>query len=340
MKPITHILHLGACLVSMLLCACSGLVYEDEGDCTVSYRMRFRYDMNMKFADAFPHEVKSVHLYAFDQEGRLVWHTTESGPALAEDGYYIDLPLEAGKYHFVAWCGLDNGESFTVPECAELPDIHCKLNRNRHTNGSAISTDDLHSLFHGMLDANLPENLDGAVYTYTMPLVKDTNVVRVVLQHLNGQDIDHRDFTFRIEDQNGWMDHHNNLLDDEPITYHAWSTYSGQAGVDLSGRAITNVQVAVAELTVSRLVQRDWSRYSKPRLVIRNVDGELVANIPVIDYALLVKGNYNREMSDQEYLDRQDEYNMTFFLDDGNRWISTSIIINSWRVVLNPTDLQ
>ena len=45
-------------------------------------------------------------------------------------------------------------------------------------------------------------------------------------------------------------------------------------------------------------------------------------------------------MSDQEYLDRQDEYNMTFFLDENNRWLATTIIINSWRVVLNPTDLN
>lgn len=101
------------------------------------------------------------------------------------------------------------------------------------------------------------------------------------------------------------------------------------------------MKVAVAELTVSRLVDRDWSVNSKPMLTIRKVEnGELVARIPIIDYALLVKGNYNRAMSDQEYLDRQDEYNMTFFLDENSHWLATTIIINSWRVVLNPTDLN
>ena len=58
-------------------------------------------------------------------------------------------------------------------------------------------------------------------------------------------------------------------------------------------------------------------------------------SIPVADYALLVKGNYNSSMSNQEYLDRQDEYNMTFFLDEDGDWLSASIIVNSWRVVLN-----
>jgi hypothetical protein len=71
-------------------------------------------------------------------------------------------------------------------------------------------------------------------------------------------------------------------------------------------------------------------------LTIWNIEeNEQVLSIPIADYALLVKGNYNSAMSNQEYLDRQDEYNMTFFLDEGGKWLSASIIINSWRVVLN-----
>ena len=54
---------------------------------------------------------------------------------------------------------------------------------------------------------------------------------------------------------------------------------------------------------------------------------------------LLVKGHHNRAMSDQEYLDRQDEYNLVFFLDEGDRWINTTIYINSWQVVLQDTEL-
>ena len=100
-------------------------------------------------------------------------------------------------------------------------------------------------------------------------------------------------------------------------------------------RATTSVGVAIAELTVGRLVVEN-----KPVLTITNEKGEKVLSIPLIDYALLVKGYYNREMTDQEYLDRQDEYNMTFFLDENNRWASSSIIINSWKVVLDDVDLK
>jgi hypothetical protein len=77
-----------------------------------------------------------------------------------------------------------------------------------------------------------------------------------------------------------------------------------------------------------------------PVLHIRNREtGEDVFRIPVADYALLVKGYYREKMGDQEYLDRQDEYTMTFFLDEGE-WVSSVIYINSWRVVLNNSELN
>ena len=336
----------------LTLSSCDNVIFDEEGDCDVVYRLKFRYDMNMKFADAFHHEVKSVNLYAFDQEGKLVWQTSDAGAHLGQEGYSITLPLPAGKYSLMAWCGLDNGESFTVPGITEgqlREELHCRLNRTYHDEDGAISKDDLHALFHGVLEVDLPSNDDGGEYTYTMPLTKDTNVFRIVLQHLSGKDINADDFTFKIEDENGWLHHDNSLRDDEHMTYHAWDKYSGSAGVDVNdptnpdpqSRAITNVKVAVAELTTSRLTMRDWSQKAKPVLVIRKAeDGDLVARIPVIDYALLVKGNYHRPMDDQEYLDRQDEYNMTFFLDDNSHWLATTVIINSWRVVLNPTDLD
>ncbi len=379
MKISAYISRLAAVAASVVtlmasLTSCNGAIYDDEGDCDVTYRLRFRYDMNMKYADAFHHEVKSVHLYAFAPDGKLVWQAIDSGEKLSQEGYEIILPLQAGDYKLMAWCGLDNGESFyvqTINEGDTRDPLHCKMNRTTHPEDGIVSTDDLHPLFHGTLDVNLPESIEGGDYVYTMPLTKDTNVVRIVLQHLSGKDVNHEDYTFKIEDNNGWLHHDNSLLDDDNITYHAWSKYSGSAGVgtralafppaasdpdsefgrhllasaEVSGlnssRAITEVKVAVAELTVSRLVQRDWNVNAKPMLTIRRAsDKDIVAQIPFIDYALLVKGNYNRDMSDQEYLDRQDEYNMTFFLDENNHWLSSYIMINSWRVVLNHTDIQ
>ena len=52
-----------------ILYACDGLIYDGEGDCSVNYRVKFCYDYNMKFADAFAHEVNVVTLYLLDADG-------------------------------------------------------------------------------------------------------------------------------------------------------------------------------------------------------------------------------------------------------------------------------
>ena len=38
--------------------SCDSVLDYEQGDCTVEYRVRFKYDYNMKFADAFANEVK------------------------------------------------------------------------------------------------------------------------------------------------------------------------------------------------------------------------------------------------------------------------------------------
>ena len=65
--------------------------------------------------------------------------------------------------------------------------------------------------------------------------------------------------------------------------------------------------------------------------------------MPLIDYALLVRSHYKRPdgtpLTDQEYLDYQDDYSMVFFLDDQGRWMDSYIYINSWRVILQNVDM-
>ena len=324
-----------ALLATVAFASCDSILGEEDTDCSVDYRVKFKYDMNMKFADAFAHEVKSVTLYAFDQDGRFAYQSTEQGDMLAEGEYSMKVEVEPGDYDLVAWAGLEGKESFSVPiltpGVSTLDDLNCRMNREylgRAADGSAYVNQDLKPLFHGMV---AKQNFGRAHRDkiITVPLTKNTNNVRVVLQHLNGSAVDVSKFTFTIEDENGLMDYTNKLMDDEELTYYAWHTEQGVAELTSDGsRATTSMGVAIAELTVGRLVMG-----KKPILTIHNDKGEKVLSIPLIDYALLVKGNYNREMSDQEYLDRQDEYNMTFFLDENDQWYNSTIYINGWRVI-------
>ncbi len=347
-------LHLLVALIAVLpltiLSSCDSVIYDDEGDCSVHYRLKFRYDRNLKWADAFANEVTSVHLYAFDPQGLLVWKTDDTVEPEEAAGYYIDLDLPVGDYQLLAWCGLHNDgqrpESFSVPDAVvgktTMEQMQCSLNRLREADG-AHSRDRLYRLFHGRLDVNLPEDLDGGTYEYTMPLTKNTNHVRVILQHLSGEDVDADDFDFKIEDENGLMAHHNGLLDDENITYHPYLTQTGVAGVgkDDSRATIINVKGAIADFHVARMTE---GHGRKMILTITNDTGGTVARIPVIDYALLAKGYYEEEyghtMTDQEFLDREDDYVMTFFLDESNNWLSTQVLIHSWMVVPQNIELN
>ena len=316
------------------------LIFEGEEDCGIYYRIRFKYDYNIKFADAFANEVNSVALYVFDENDVLVEEiATADKKALSSGTFEIPLELAPGKYTLLAWGGLMDEESFDMLAETEVgvtrrEELQVKMHRQHDDEGTARVDEDLLPLFHG----TMPLEVSGVpgTYTETMSLMKNTNVVRILLHEMSGHDVDADKFILEINDDNGLYDWDNTLLDDEMITYSAWSQSTGSADIDEGDvKAVTQVNVALAELTIGRMRAGD-----SPVLHIRNREtGEDVFRIPVADYALLVKGNYRQGMGDQEYLDRQDEYTMTFFLDEGE-WVSSVIYINSWRVVLNDTELN
>jgi hypothetical protein len=209
--------------------------------------------------------------------------------------------------------------------------MQVKMQVDYNEAGEAVVTKDLKPLFHAVQEI-VVEDMPG-VYTETLSLMKNTNVVRVLLHELSGKEISADKFIFEIKDDNGFYNWDNAIIRDQMITYSPWHVTTGTADVEQS-RAATTISVALAEHTIGRM-----SAGSSPILTVKNREtGELVLSIPIADYALLIKGNYRHDMGDQEYLDRQDEYSMTFFLDEGE-WVSSYILINSWRVVLNDTDL-
>lgn len=261
------------------------------------------------------------------------------GEALASDGYAMTVDVKPGEYDLLVWCGTTDKGSFFIPETIVGKELTCTLGRQYDTGNKAFVAEDLDRLFHGWLPEQTFGETEGT-YTYTVPLVKNTNNVRVVLQHLSGEAVDKDKFVFTITDTNGSMDWNNTLLPDEPVTFYAWHTDAGEAGMDTQPEETQAVSratfsAAIAELTVPRLVKGQ-----ETRLTVTNKEtGKPVFSIPLIDYALLVKGFYNRDMDDQEYLDRQDVYDMVFFLDEGDRWLNAYIYINSWKVMLQNSEL-
>ncbi len=223
----------------VLMTSCDNPIFDYEGDCSVVYKIRFRYDKNLKWADAFANEVKSINLCAFDENGILRWQGFENGETLAREGYTMTLDLEPGKYHLIAWCGLVNDgsrdESFTVPDLeigkSTQEEVIASMNHSLGEDGSRVSNSHLWSLFHGVADVEIedPMTAEPGERVTTMPLTKDTNHVRVILQHLSSSDINVDDFEFKIEADNGQLDYHNNTLPDSKILYQTLNKSSGGA---------------------------------------------------------------------------------------------------------------
>ena len=338
---------LPAVIAAAMFVACDSIIYDDEGDCAPHYKVRFVYERNLRYVDAFSAEVEEVTLYVVDSStGKVILRKHESGEALSSGDYMMDVDVPPGTYTLVAWCGPGHTTSFSVGEAVDLTGLTCRLTDRTPTHpvdlgldGSAV-TGDLQRLYHGKLaDAVFPDSQ--GTHIFTVDLTKNTNDVHIVLQHLSGDPVDESRFTFTVTEQNGLMDWDNSLADDEILTYYPWRQRSGFAGVDVpdytspdenSPRAITAVSAAVADITVGRLMAD-----RKAMVRIYNDNSELVASIPLVDYALLVKGRHH-QLSDQDYLDYCDDYSMVLFLDDNGRWANQQIYINSWHLVIQNVD--
>ena len=338
----------------LTLASCEDM-FEYEGDCEPKHKIRFVYDMNLKWADAFPSEVNSYNLYVFNDKGVFVKEYLGRGEELSQPGYEMELDIDPGNYQLVAWCGLYNdGEemtSFTVPTptpgVTTIEELTCTLNTISTDEYPVYSDKRLYFMYHGLLDVELPDSQDGASYYYTMYLTKDTNHIRIILQQLSGEDMDPDQLAFNIVDADGELAYNNALIGDTKVNYFQWARQSAQAGVTQKDPAgnneLTYVKGVVADLSVSRMMADHANQFY---LTVTNLEKNenIITQVPVIQYALLSKEYYemayNHNMTDQEFLDREDEYVLTFFVDENMKWISSSIYIHSWRVVLNNQTLE
>lgn len=325
--------RLAVCLAAIL---CSGIVmscsaiYEDLEPCPQGARLRFVYNCNMEFANAFPSQVDCLTLLVYDENGVFVDSFTETSKVLADEGWRMTIPLAPGKYRFVAWGGTADGKSsfhFTQnPAGTPMRDVRVAMNSDCMT--SPVGTQ-LHPLFYGFLDMEIPDGSMDYVEE-TLPMRKDTNNIRILLDNLNGAPADGDDFIFSVIDDNTLLSYDNSVVPGNQYTYSPWTSGQVSAG-ELDGGA--EALLAYAELSTSRLTAG-----SKARLVIqRRSDRQTVVDIPLVNFLLLLKSQEFASMGSQEFLDRESRWNMVFFLDSAGYWITTYIKINDWIVRINNT---
>lgn len=350
-KTFVTFLSLAALTASTV--SCDSTIFDNEGDCDSRYEVKFKYIHHLKYGDAFPYEVASVNLYVFDRSQHFVRSFSE--PVTAENAENFSLRLTGlptGEYTLLAWCGVKDNPAFTVnpdsrgDEIDCTTDYTCRINRDSH--GDIFRN--LHYMFHGMKDITISD--EPGEHTISMELIKNTNIFRIVLQHQGDKTMDPSDFKFDISDDNGHMGSDNLLLADSRVTYHAFEiegasaqlrfpeTQLGAVADDpelaIDRPATTVINAVAAEISVGRLIDTN-------NAVLRVTEistGKVIFSLPAIDLALMTKAFDGYSMSDNEFLDRQDRYTMTFLLDDQNNWATKQIHINKWFVVYNHANLE
>ncbi|MFR8837651.1 FimB/Mfa2 family fimbrial subunit [Bacteroides nordii] len=338
------------------MASCDSILDFEEGDCSIEYRVKFVYDRNMAFEDAFAKEVKTVTLYAFDDEGKFVYQKTEEGEdRLGTGEYTMSVDIEPGDYHLVTWAGLDD-QSFAVPLMtanSRIEDLTALTLRNKESQtrtdgeeGKYIVKDPLSPLWHGEVTKQ-SFTRSGRQNIVTVPLTKNTNTIRVVIAQVNqnpdkpitrANAISKERFSYTLYDDNGWMNYDNTLLKDNLLTYLPYVTEDTSISTrafSADGTTESEYPAAVAEISVGRLLK---TQKPELRIVDQQTNKNLLANGSLIGYLSLLQPS-QLNMPLEEYLDREDNFGMIFFVDENMTLISTKIQINDWIVNINDFEL-
>ncbi len=316
-------------LIIPFLSSCNG-IYEDLEPCEQGVSLRFVYDYNMEFANAFHNQVDCLTVLVYDEDGNHIDTMIAGRSETSDEKWRMKFELPEGQYHLIAYGGIDCEEaSFHFdPEPAKKTRADLKVNLR----GSLLSAPKghaLHHLYYGEAEVTVPKpGTSSSMVEETVYMMKDTNDFRILLAYEDGRPIEESDFEFTITDDNTLFSWNNSVIPQGDVTYYPWTRSTTSAGTNEDEEPSI---MAYAEISTSRLIDGSESRLE----VKRAADGKKVVSIPLSEMLLLLKSERYSWMKNQEFLDRQSVWNLTFVLTGDDYWSGTSVIINNWVVRLN-----
>ena len=342
MKRLLQAASISAAIIGMsALCSCDSAIYDGQGDCSVQYRIGLRYTKNILDADAFGSQVTDIALFVYNTDGTLVLRKDEKRELTTENNFYINLDLKPGKYNFLAWCAgesvIPDATAFELENTAGLMSESAAVLPLEGDQTNPVSNRDIKRFYHGIsTDVTIPDTY-GTVNLDPISLTKDTNHLSILLQNIDGKNLDPAIFTFELEGHHNELDYLNNPYGNTAFTYKPWSVESSSASFDNednpdAGRSVAGANARngiLAEMTTSRLMANEEQYLT----IKRNDTGQAIIRIPLIKYLLLVRSKYEEASDNQNYLDRYDDFTLMFFIEEGFTWAKAKIYINGWRVV-------
>lgn len=321
-------------ILALFTNSCDSL-HEDLQPCPQGLRLRFIYEYNMLFANAFMSQVHCLTLLVYDENGNYMDTVTVTDrELLADENWRMILDLPAGDYTLIAYGGMACPDASFVFD--PTPGTGVEMSQVEVTMKPEFITspenNPMHDLFYGMLKVTVPEN--GTDYTdATVEMMKDTNNLRIILQHLDNTPVKVDDFNFEVIADNTKFNYENDVIPTEMTIFRPWITGQEPIGAEIVGDHVQDVvsEIAYAEISLSRLMLNGGSRLE----ITLASDGDSVVSIPLAIYLQYLKSQRYASMGPQEFLDRESEWTLFFFLDKKNRWVKTQIIINGWVVRIN-----
>ena len=333
MKSITTKYIFFPVLVLLCLAGLASCDYIHDELPLCRHTLRFVYRHNIKHADAFAYEMenqeaaKNVRLYIYSAEGKFLSSRLIEGEELKKNE--VDLSeLDPGDYRLLAWAGLNAQDyTWTLPAPGSSIDdfrMSVQMVENRVDR-------ELSGLFQGELEYTIPV---GGTTDTEFPLVKNTNKIRFILIDANrGTKLTSDAFDFAVTTTNGDLDAHNEPVSPTRIT---WLPYLQQVEeVKASGNETTKYEAVCTELNMLRLIDNNTGtlriRYASEKTPFINVS--LTELLKLTQIA-------SHKLPGQEYLDRQDEYVITAYVDIvGGRAHCLEVIVDDWIVRLEDLTL-
>lgn len=165
--------------------------------------------------------------------------------------------------------------------------------------------------------------------TITISLIRDTKHLHVSLHELGDEpgvagDVNAEDYDVFITDSNGQMDSYNNIKPGHPLIYRPYHSRT----TDMTDAGVAGT-TAHYDMMFNRIMyhkeEEGGSQKDAHLSIVRKSDGERVAylSLPrILAYSRIANDYYN--LQEQGYLDREYNYNLSFYL-KGGQWESTEI---------------
>ena len=335
---------LGAALLTVALPSCE-YIHEDLEPCPRGLYLTFEYDYNLQRADLFADHVGSVTAYLYDENGAFLQSRTESGEALAAQGYEMRFDdLEPGRYLYtvLAWQGPHEeapasaeGAEFRVDEPAPGDDRESlAITLDREADGRVPHDGlPLDTLWHGLTLDPVEVTL-GGITRDTVSLVRDTKQINVALHDLdNPSSVDVDNFDFRIYDRNARILWDNSVDERDSLVYTPYATWTTSSKpLTADGPTDGGERIAHADFMTSRLIYHDAGRDDAILSITNRTTGAEVVRINLVDMLSRLRTSADiYRYTPQEFLDRGYDYQLTFFL-KGATWeyVNIEIAVLSW----------